>query len=204
MHFHSLTPDGLFVADRSPNQPLFFVPLEPPGPEDVARLTRREVRRLSKITSRYLAEHEDICIDPDDEQATLDHALSVAHRPPLRPQGVLGPSGLEPPTPPRKELCTALGGLSLHAARVVESHDRQGLERLCRYGLRAPFSQKGLSVLSDGRVRYELPRPWPNPSGVVELTMDTGRDLERIQIETLDMVHAKSNSGSMLSKEDDC
>ena len=47
-----------------------------------------------------------------------------------------------------------MDGFSLHAARTVEADDREGLERLCRYGLRSPLSLERLSVDSEGRVQY--------------------------------------------------
>jgi hypothetical protein len=50
-------------------------------------------------------------------------------------------------------LCTRVQGFSLHAARTVAADDRLGLERLCRYGLRAPFSLDALSVVSDPTVQ---------------------------------------------------
>jgi len=37
-----------------------------------------------------------------------------------------------------------------HAARVVPAHDREALEKLCRYGLRPQFSQERLSRRSGG------------------------------------------------------
>jgi hypothetical protein len=55
---------------------------------------------------------------------------------------------------------------------VVDPDDRDRLERLCRYGLRPPFAQKRLSVLPDGRVRYELRRPWPTTGGATELILE--------------------------------
>jgi len=80
------------------------------------------------------------------------------------------------------DLCTAVGGFSLHAARTVEQHDREGLEGLCRYGLRAPISQQRLSVLPGGKVRYELPRPWPTPTGVTELIMEPLQFMKRLAV----------------------
>ncbi len=62
----------------------------------------------------------------------------------------------------------------------MEAHDREGLEGLCRYGLRAPFSQRRISVLPNGKVRYELARPWPTPSGVTELIMEPVQFLKRL------------------------
>ena len=182
VHFHSITPCGLFVPNSAGT--LSSIPLEPPSNDDVARLGRRVFRRLTKIASRYLAHHQDEYIDPDDEQATLQHALSVALRPPVRPQRALPLGGLEQPdhASPEKELCTAVGGFSLHAARTVEEQDREGLEGLCRYGLRAPFSQRRLSVLPGPKVRYELPRPWPTPTGVTELILEPLQFLKRLAV----------------------
>jgi hypothetical protein len=182
VHFHSITPDGLFVPTSAGD--LCFVPLEPPSGEDVARLGRRVFRRLTKIATRYLAQRQDEYTDPDDELATLQHALSVALRPPVRPQRALPLGGPEQPEHQSlaEQLCTAAGGFSLHVARTVEPHDREGLEALCRYGLRAPFSQRRLSVLPNGKVRYELAQPWPNPSGVTELIMEPVQLLKRLAV----------------------
>ena len=48
----------------------------------------------------------------------------------------------------------------MHAATTVKAEDRAGLERLCRYGLRASFALERLSLLPNGNVRYRLKRPW--------------------------------------------
>ena len=85
-----------------------------------------------------------------------------------------------PPESPDKPLCARLGGFSLHAATAVVEHDREGLERLCRYGLRVPFSQRRLSLLPDGRVRYDLARPWPTPSGADHLVLEPLAFLKRL------------------------
>jgi hypothetical protein len=182
VHFHSITPDGLFVPIAAGD--LCFVPLEPPSGEDVARLGRRVFRRLTKIATQYLAKRQHEYLDPDDELATLQHALSVALRPPVRPQRALPLGGAEQPEhqPLQQDLCTAAGGFSLHLARTVEPHDREGLEGLCRYGLRAPFSQRRLSVLPNGKVRYELARPWPTPAGVTALIMEPLELLKRLAV----------------------
>jgi len=69
-------------------------------------------------------------------------------------------------------LCAKIAGFSLHASRVVDEWDRDGLERLCRYGLRAPFSKERLSLGEDGRVTYHLRRPWPNAAGATCLVLE--------------------------------
>lgn len=76
--------------------------------------------------------------------------------------------------------CAKLDGFSLHAARTVEAHDRAGLERLCRAGLRAPFSLDRLSIDPDGRVRHRLHRPWPTPDGKTAILFEPVAFLRRM------------------------
>ena len=80
----------------------------------------------------------------------------------------------------RPRLCAKVAGFSLHAGRFVHASDRDGLERLCRYGLRAPFSQERLSLAEDGRVIYRLARPWPDSAGVTQLVLEGTELLARL------------------------
>jgi hypothetical protein len=43
---------------------------------------------------------------------------------------------------------------------MAEAHQRDKLERLCRYIARPAVSEKRLSLLDDGRIRYELKTPY--------------------------------------------
>lgn len=45
-------------------------------------------------------------------------------------------------------------GFSLHANTAVRGNDRQGLERLVRYGARGPVAESRLRRLDDGRYEY--------------------------------------------------
>jgi hypothetical protein len=45
-------------------------------------------------------------------------------------------------------------GFSLHADTAVHGNDRQGLERLARYGARGPVAESRLKSLADGRYEY--------------------------------------------------
>src|SRR5215813_11160494 len=51
----------------------------------------------------------------------------------------------------------------LHANRIVSPRDREGLERLCRYGARPMLSLERLQVAADGRIIY--PRKYPTKWG---------------------------------------
>ena len=81
---------------------------------------------------------------------------------------------------PAKPLCARVAGFSLHAAQSVAAEDRKALERLCRYGLRPAFAQDRLSVREDGRVLYQLRRPWPHPEGSTCLVLEPLDFLRRL------------------------
>jgi hypothetical protein len=53
-------------------------------------------------------------------------------------------------------------GFSLHAGVATRAHERDKLERLCRYIARPAVSTKRLSMTRNGQVRYELKTPWRN------------------------------------------
>jgi hypothetical protein len=69
-------------------------------------------------------------------------------------------------------------GFNVHAGILVRAGDREGLERLCRYGARPPFSLERLSMLADGRVAYLLRKPRRN--GATHLVMTPVQLLARI------------------------
>jgi hypothetical protein len=109
----------------------------------------------------------------EETVAALRDALSTAVR---TPRLALDD---EPPAP-GSPLCARVAGFTLHAAQAVPADDRDALERLCRYGLRSPFSQERLSRRDDGRVGYTLRRPWPRRGGVTELVFEPEALLRRL------------------------
>lgn len=69
--------------------------------------------------------------------------------------------------PPR---CAADAWFNLHADVRVAPHDRDALERLCRYVSRPPFSHERLSVADDGRLHLRFKRPWDDGTTGLLLT----------------------------------
>ena len=53
-----------------------------------------------------------------------------------------------------------VAGFSLHAGVAAKANERKKLERLCRYIARPAVSEKRLSLLRNGHVRYELKTPY--------------------------------------------
>ena len=56
-------------------------------------------------------------------------------------------------------------GFSLHADVWVDAHDRQRLERLCRYICRPAVATERLSEGEDGRIVYGLRHAWSDGTG---------------------------------------
>ena len=71
-----------------------------------------------------------------------------------------------------------VNGFNIHAGVMVRAGDREGLERLCRYGARPPFRLERMSLLPDGRVAYLLRKPRRN--GATHLVLDPVHFLARI------------------------
>ena len=71
-----------------------------------------------------------------------------------------------------------LDGFDLHANVWVETTDRAGLKRLCRYALRPPFAQERLRRRADGRVGLELKRAWHD--GTRELVFEVASPLREM------------------------
>ena len=53
-----------------------------------------------------------------------------------------------------------VAGFSLHAGVAAKAHQRQKLERLCRYISRPAVSEQRLSLTPNGNVRYQLKTPY--------------------------------------------
>lgn len=51
-------------------------------------------------------------------------------------------------------------GFSLHAGVSAEAHQRDKLEKLCRYISRPAVSEKRLALTTNGKIRYQLKTPY--------------------------------------------
>ena len=142
VHFHSLLPDGVF---QHVNNGVVFRPIPPPSGQDIERLVLQIARATEKLLKRNCEQSQP---EEDLDQLTKEQAHS------LRFQSAAAISNVTPKT----QRCAFLQGYSLHAERIVLSDDREGLERLCRYGARAPIANSRLSLDEDGNAILELKR----------------------------------------------
>lgn len=81
-------------------------------------------------------------------------------------------------TPPQRDDCAVDAGFSLHAGPPVPGHDRERLERLCRYMARPAVATDRLHELPDGRLAYDLRHPWSD--GTSQVVFEPLTFLERL------------------------
>ena len=143
-HHHALIPDGLFVPSdvAGPNEgPLVFVQLPIPSQEELAELTEKIARRITCLVEKLSKEENGTHLDKT--AAALQTALCKSMSAPSSADQLrLVEQDHQGSGPAGRSLCARVAGFSLHAGSSAGSEDREGLERLCRYGLRAPFSQE--------------------------------------------------------------
>jgi Putative transposase/Transposase zinc-binding domain len=153
-HAHAVLPDEVFAAGFDGD--VQFHPLPPPWDDDVARLPGQTARAIHRLVERYLAQRGD---DEPLDLLAAEQAQAIATLP--WPDRAPSPS-------PTSHRSAFLDDYSLHANRLIDANDREGLERLCRYGTRSPVANARLSLDPTGRVALFLKRPLRD--GRTELT----------------------------------
>lgn len=174
IHFHMLYLDGVYF-DSAYGAQQRFRRVKAPTNDELTRLTHSIAQRVGRYLERQgLLERDNgqpyltsEALGSNDE--TPMHQLlgsSITYRIAVGPQKgnkvftlqTLPDYGDEP-------LNTRVGnvaGFSLHAGVATRAHERDKLERLCRYITRPAVATKRLSMTRNGQVRYELKTPWRN------------------------------------------
>jgi len=165
VHFHLVIPDGVFVED---GDGLRFVMLPMPTNANVLAILDRIMRRVA----RRLASEAIGDIDEDaapDVLAQVQAEAATTWR---------SPTDGKPTVRGAERLRAWCEGFSLHAGVGIAEHDREALERLCRYGARPAFALDRLAWTHDGRISYKLKRPWPD--GRTQLVLEPVAFLRRL------------------------
>jgi hypothetical protein len=134
----------------------------------VQTLRLRIARLLRRRGYLPLPGHDDIPPEPDSLLPFIT-AASIQGRVALGPDAgrPIDRYRTPPPDAPSFEpgsLCATEDGFSLHARVHIDAHDRERLEHLCRYITRPAIATERLSMSPDGKVVYQLRRPWRDGS----------------------------------------
>ena len=162
-HAHALLPDGVFATGGDGSVAFHASP--PPSDHDIARLLAQIARAIHRRLERRL---DDLGNDTPVDLLASEQAEAVARM----------PSFGDTPRPTTGRRSAFLAGYSLHADRLVDADDRDGLERLCRYGARSPVANSRLARDSRGRVVMSLKRPLRD--GRTELVFEPVEFLRRL------------------------
>ena len=168
VHLHMLIPDGVYTCEHG--KPRFHT-VAGPSHRELPTLLNRIIRRISRQLTRdgLLAEEAEqayLDLQTDD---TLDQfgAASLQYRVILGPNTGSRVLTLRNPASATsagtvKPFTVARDGFSLNAAVSGQAHQRNKLERLCRYVARPPLALERLSVTDEGKLRYALKHPYSN------------------------------------------
>ena len=195
VHYHMLFLDGVYVDGPhglarfrwvSAIAPalLYYTPslaLKSPTAEELTHLAHTIARRVGRYLERqgllerdaensYLAAD---AVDEDPMSQLLGH--SITYRIAVGPQAGRKVFTLQtlPACDPEDQFGDTLGkvaGFSLHAGVAAKAHERNKLERLCRYISRPAVSEKRLSLTAQGKVRYQLKTPYKD--GTTHVTFE--------------------------------
>ncbi len=168
VHLHMIVLDGVYTFDDDAPR---FHSIKAPSQSDMQTLLDRIIRRTVSQLER------DGVLIQDTEQPFLDltqadlqdtfNSASVRYRIAIGPNSgqktltLRSASLIRTDTKP-KPFTVNRDGFSLNAAVSCQPHQRERLERLCRYITRPPLALDRLTTQVSGQVVYELKHPFKN------------------------------------------
>jgi len=174
VHFHMLFLDGVSIVDSETKEGV-FQPIEAPTPKDLKKLLHKISERMICLLERKgLVERdtEQSFLTLDGKEDELMHHLqgsSITYRIAVGPQRGKKvhtlqtlPAQGEPEGISEHALVAKEGGFSLHAGVSAKAHERDKVERLCRYIARPAVSTHRLERGEGGKISYELKTPYRN------------------------------------------
>jgi hypothetical protein len=194
LHYHIAVLDGVFAECPEDKYVPNFVSTEITD-EDIESL----VQRISRCVTKYLVKEgllEEITLEPTDlsSQLSQDESETLSACKDASAKSLIA-FGVRSGQKVRRvgakmfgyghdratiigKLCANYGGFSVHAARVVDTYDREGLRKLISYIARPALSLDRLSLTESGDVKVELKSPWPD--GTTALILSPLEMLEKL------------------------
>ena len=173
LHFHMLVLDGVYVENDYGS--LRFHRVKAPSFDELKALVHAISHRVARFLEKrgFLerdAESSYLALEPDDDDAMAQlQGHSITYRIAVGPQQGRKVFTLQTLPPDEddsggSDRVAKEAGFSLHAGVSTEAHQRDKLERLCRYITRPAVSEKRLALTSNGNIRYQLKTPYRDGS----------------------------------------
>ncbi len=173
IHFHMIFLDGVYI-NNAHRSGVRFRWVKAPTSDELTQLTHTIAQRVAGYLERQgwlVRDAENSYLSADgvdaDPDSPMNHLLgsSITYRIAMGPQQGRKVFTLQTlpdcrPDSPFANTVGTVAGFSLHAGVATRAHERDKLERLCRYIARPAVSTKRLSMTRHGMVRYELKTPY--------------------------------------------
>jgi len=179
IHFHQLFVDGCYELNEQ-KEPIDFRVASPPKVKEIEEVLTKIIHKLTK----YLERQKIIIRDDDDggfqipipDEDTLSklQATSVTYRfatgKSKGKKAMVLKSITDNDHTLTKGLVAKNSGFSLHAGVATKAHERDRLERVCRYIARPAVAEERLSTNEQGDVIYRFKKPWDDGTTAIKLT----------------------------------
>lgn len=178
VHFHQLFLDGSYELGTQ-GEPTEFFTSPPPTVQEIGECLGQIIKRLT----RYLEKQKIIVKDvdqsfqleiPDDDTFSRLQASSVSYRfatgPSKGKKAIVLKTLTDGDHNSSSGLVAKNSGFSLHAGVATKAHERDRLERICRYIARPAVSEGRLSVTHKGAVIYKFKKPWDDGTTAIKMT----------------------------------
>ena len=161
-HLHTCALDGVYV--EGDQGALRFVHARPPTRTELCALAERVALRVTAWLEKhgFTKEHDHAPNESKAPSFAETLAMVGAQRGTVEnvtddkdAAGAALPKTNEP-NAPRCDDAVTVRGFNLHASVTIQADDDLGRERMCRYGLRPPFSLSRFRRLRDGRIAYRI------------------------------------------------
>ena len=179
IHFHQLFVDGCYQLNEQ-KEPIDFWAAIPPTVKEIEQVLTKIIHKLTK----YLERQKIIIRDddnggfkipiPDEDTLSKLQASSVTYRfatgKSKGKKAMVLKSVTDTDHTATKGLVAKNSGFSLHAGVSTKAHERDRLERVCRYIARPAVSEERLSTNDQGDVIYRFKKPWDDGTTALKLT----------------------------------
>jgi len=179
IHFHQLFVDGCYeLSDK--NEPIDFWVASPPTVKEIEEVLSKIIQKITK----YLERQKIIVKDdndggfqipiPDEDTLSKLQATSVTYRfatgKSKGKKAIVLKCVTDTDHSATKGLVAKNSGFSLHAGVATKAHERDRLEKICRYIARPAVSEERLSTDDYGNVIYRFKKPWDDGTTALKLT----------------------------------
>ncbi len=169
IHFHMLYLDGVYAVNT--HGKTCFYRISAPTKTQLNELVHLISHRVAKFLQRKGllisdGENDHLSLEGIDDDPMLQiHGHSITYRIAVGPyQGrkvfTLQTLAARQAQSKATDRVANVAGFSLHAGVIAEAHERDKLERLCRYISRSAVSEKRLAITGNGKIRYQLKTPF--------------------------------------------